>query len=176
MNEVNPYTPPDADVEKAERYGQIRLLSVSGRLGRLRFLAYLAGVYLINVLAQGVAIGAGAGLGEDFGAIFTGLAFLVGLFLLIVSVMIAIQRLHDMNARGWWAVLYVIPLVNLVFFLVLAFAPGTEGENRWGYPPPPNHLGIVLAGLILPIVFIVGIVAAIAIPAYQGYVERAQQP
>jgi hypothetical protein len=39
MKELNPYTPPEAEVEIRQRYSRPRLLSISGRLGRLRFLA-----------------------------------------------------------------------------------------------------------------------------------------
>jgi Tfp pilus assembly protein PilE len=35
-------------------------------------------------------------------------------------------------------------------------------------------MGVIIAAWIVPIVMIVGILAAIAIPAYQDFVERAQ--
>ena len=49
-----------------------------------------------------------------------------------------------------------------------------EGYQRFGAPPPPNGLFIKIMGLCLPVVGIIGIVAAIALPAYQGYVQRAK--
>ena len=54
------------------------------------------------------------------------------------------------------------------------FIPGTSGSNRFGAPPPPNSTGVILLALILPIIFVIGIVAAIAIPAYQDYATRAR--
>ncbi len=81
--------------------------------------------------------------------------------------LLSIQRAHDFNATGWLAILAFIPLLNLIFW----FIPGTEGENRFGYKTPPNgKLAIVLA-CIIPAVMVIGIVAAIAIPAYQSYVQ-----
>jgi hypothetical protein len=84
-------------------------------------------------------------------------------------VLLTIQRSHDMNVTGWLCLISLIPLAALVFWLV----PGTPGENNYGKPPPPNTTGAVVLACILPLVMIVGIVAAVAIPAYQDYVQRA---
>jgi hypothetical protein len=52
---------------------------------------------------------------------------------------------------------------------------GTPGENRYGAPPPPNGTGVIVAAwLTLGIPVIVGILAAISLPAYQNYVMRAK--
>ena len=50
--------------------------------------------------------------------------------------------------------------------------PGTRGANNYGKPPPPNTTGAVVLACIVPVIMIVGIVAAIAIPAYQDYAQR----
>jgi type IV pilus assembly protein PilA len=63
-----------------------------------------------------------------------------------------------------------VPLVNMLFW----FVPGTAGENRFGKRTPPNTIGVILLACILPVVFVLGILAAIAIPAYQDYTLRAQ--
>ena len=46
-----------------------------------------------------------------------------------------IKRLHDVNLSGWFALLILIPTVNLFFFLYLLFAGGTVGANKYGYDP-----------------------------------------
>ena len=70
-----------------------------------------------------------------------------------------------MDLSGWWSIAAFIPLVGLLW----VFKGGTRGANRWGPPPPPNALAVRIIGLLLPAVFVVGIVAAIALPAYQAY-------
>jgi uncharacterized membrane protein YhaH (DUF805 family) len=45
---------------------------------------------------------------------------------------VAAQRLHDIGASGWWQILTLVPIANLVFFLVLLLAPGQDYENRFG--------------------------------------------
>lgn len=51
----------------------------------------------------------------------------------VPHVMYGIRRMHDTNRSGWWLLL---PIVNLVFWA----QPGTDGENRFGPPPPPPSL------------------------------------
>ena len=43
-----------------------------------------------------------------------------------------IKRLHDVDKSGWWALIMLIPLVNLCLGIYLLFAKGTEGSNRFG--------------------------------------------
>ena len=83
---------------------------------------------------------------------------------------VLIQRSHDMNMSGWWSLAALIPIVGLVW----VFKGGTAGTNRWGAPPPPNGPMVKIFGLLMPVLFVVGILAAIALPAYQGYVTRAK--
>jgi type IV pilus assembly protein PilA len=75
-----------------------------------------------------------------------------------------------MNTTGWLALLVFVPLGVFVF----CFWPGTRGENNYGLQPPPNTIGVILLACILPFLFVGGILAAIAIPAYQDYSVRAQ--
>ena len=161
----NRYAAPRAavsDIEGTQEYQEIRMWSASGRIGRLRYLAYTTGG---GLLAGCVAVVLGGALG-GFGMI---LALLVYIAAIVFSVMIAIQRSHDMDWTGWTVLLTLIPLVGLIW----VFKSGSEGVNAYGAPPPPNTTGVKILGLLLPIVFVVGILAAIAIPAYVEYTRRA---
>ena len=90
--------------------------------------------------------------------------------MLVVGVMLTIQRCHDFDVSGWLSLLLIVPVAPLLFWII----PGTKGANRFGAPTPPNSTGVVVLALILPILFFVGIIAAIALPAYQSYAERAR--
>ena len=159
------FAPPVAQVQDVVPEGAhqpVRLWPASGRIGRLRLLAYGLGMY-IGLIAITFVLGlvAGAtGLSAELAAGIGIVIYTIGTFILLV------QRSHDMNMAGWWSIAALIPLVGLVW----VFKAGTAGRNRWGLPPPPNTLLVKIAGLSIPVLMVVGIVAAIALPAYSDYV------
>lgn len=168
MQNRNPYAAPKtnvARVDDGEDYGEIKIFSAQGRLGRVRYIGYSIGLSLVFSILLGIAVVAA---GPDAGVAVTIAGYVV---LVVISVMLTIQRAHDMNSSGWLALLLLVPLVNLLFWVV----PGTRGENRYGKQPPPNTAGVIVLACLVPIVFVVGVVAAIAIPAYQDYAQRAAQ-
>jgi len=170
MDETNRFAPPTAAVDDvAQAYGvqPVRLWPPNGRIGRLRLLAYGLGVYVVFI-AVSAALGALVGVmngGETIATVFGVLSFVV---YLVALVALLIQRSHDMDLSGWWTIAAFIPLVGLFW----VFKGGTRGVNRWGAPPPPNGLAVRIFGLLLPILFVVGVVAAIALPAFQTYTMR----
>ncbi|HET9862708.1 MAG TPA: DUF805 domain-containing protein [Steroidobacteraceae bacterium] len=162
----NPYAAPRAavgDIEDAQEFQEVRMWSASGRVGRLRYLAYTTGATLLAVL---VATAAGLVLGAAVGS---ALGILIYIVTVVFSILVAIQRSHDMDWSGWTVLLTIIPVVGLIW----VFKAGSAGTNSYGAPPPPNTLGVKILGLLLPIVCIIGILAAIAIPAYVEYTRRA---
>jgi uncharacterized membrane protein YhaH (DUF805 family) len=165
----NPYTTPKANVtDPVEEYGEVKVFSASGRLGRVRYIGYSVGLtVLISIVAGFLTAALGAFAGKGAAASIM-VACYVAIF--VISFMLTIQRAHDFNSSGWFALLVLIPLVNLIFW----FIPGTDGENRFGRKTPPNGIGVILLACIIPFVFVIGILAAIAIPAYSDYVHRAK--
>ncbi|MEO8311091.1 MAG: DUF805 domain-containing protein [Caldimonas sp.] len=170
MDEANRFAPPGsrvADVaDESAGFQPVRLWPPDGRMGRLRLLAYGAGMYILFLVVSS-ALGIVAGMTQSAQAAFAiGIVTFV-LYLVGVTVLM-IQRSHDLDLSGWWSIVAFIPLVGL-FWL---FKGGTPGVNRWGAPPPPNGWGVRILGLIVPVVMVVGIVAAIALPAYVDYTNR----
>jgi len=174
MSEHNQYQAPQSRVDAGAttQYGEVKIFGVSGRLGRVRYLAYLVGIpFLVIMLASLVSFLTGMAGGEAGAAIGAIIVLVAYVFVLVFSIMVAIQRCHDFNASGWLSILTLVPLVSLIFMII----PGTDGENRFGHQPPPNTWGAIVLALILPLIAILGILAAIAIPAYQGYMDRAKE-
>ncbi len=162
---VNPYGAPKTAVADAlEETQPVRLFAVSGRIGRLRYIAYGVGVYVLTMLAA-VAV---LLLAKPLAPIALGLAWLA---ILVLGLMLTIQRCHDFDTTGWLALLWFVPIANLVFW----FIPGTDGPNRYGPRTPPNGAGVIVTALAVPIgIPVLGILAAIAVPAYQDYTYRAK--
>jgi len=169
MEEANRFAPPATQVADVECEVQpVRLWPPSGRIGRLRLLAYGLGLYVVYVaLSAGLGVVSAATRGTGRAVLVVGVVLFV--LYLVGAVVLLIQRSHDMGISGWWTIAAFIPLVGLLW----VFKGGTLGANRWGAPPPPNGLAVRIFGLLLPAVVVVGIVAAVALPAYQRYAMRA---
>ncbi len=178
MENRNPYASPSTQVADAAvtgDYGEVRIFSTQGRLGRVRYLGYSIGLTLLFSLILGLVVGIltaaiGAADPSSAAGVATAAGGLSYIVLFAVQIVLATRRAHDFNSSGWLSLLVLVPLVNLIFL----FIPGTRGENRFGKPPPPNTVGVIILACLLPLIAVVGILAAIAIPAYQDYTIRAQ--
>ncbi|MED5431067.1 MAG: DUF805 domain-containing protein [Pseudomonadota bacterium] len=182
-----PYQAPTADVSAGDNDTyQPSFFAASGRIGRMRYVVYAFGLTMLSYLSIAVVGGIMAAIlgGFESASANSGatialgfLAMAVMLFILVMTVIYAIRRLNDFNASGWFVLLFLIPVVNLVMGLVLVFMPGTRGANKFGPKPVPNSGGVIAAFVVVMVLFVgyIGMLMAVAIPAYNQYVERAQQ-
>ena len=159
-------------------------LSANGRFGRLAYLGWNMLIGLaITIIAIFLAI-----LIPNFDQQITnpspvliiamaiiGLVFYIAL--IYCSFVLTIRRLHDRNHTGWMSLLMLIPLFNLLFFIYLCCAKGDAAANNYGAPHLTKTWEKVLGWIYITLfpIAMLGIVAAIAIPAYQDYVQRAKQ-
>ncbi len=154
---------------------EIRFFHLSSRIGRMRYLAYGLGLTLLMMVPA--LIGTLVLFIKPLAVLGSLLLFATYVAALVFSIAFMVRRLHDMDASGWWTLLVLLPLVNLVFVLVLLFYPGSDGDNRFGPRPPPNSMPVLVAAWCYILIFpigITGILAAIAIPAYQDFLARSQ--
>ena len=164
---ANPYQTPEGNLQQAadDAAAEVRIFSPSGRIGRLRYLAYGAAMALLSWVIMAIPLALSAGSGAPTESMLFGVVnFAVAIGGLVLGVIWIIKRVHDMDKSGWLALLMFIPLVNLIFMLFLIFAPGTQGGNRFGPPPVQNTTGIKILAFFFPAVMILGIAAAIIIP------------
>tara|TARA_Y100000991_G_C21973089_1_gene350605 strand:- start:3740 stop:4132 length:393 start_codon:yes stop_codon:yes gene_type:complete len=60
------------------------------------------------------------------------LMILVQITILVPYLAVSIRRLHDMNFRGWWCLLGLIPNSFGAILLHIAFLfPGNKGDNKY---------------------------------------------
>jgi uncharacterized membrane protein YhaH (DUF805 family) len=173
MESTSPYAPPQREVlDEQDEYGPIRIFSLKGRIGRLRYIGYTIGLTLLLYLILGALFAAlSTAVDKETRDTFLALIPLLGFFfMLVVHVMLTVQRCHDFNVTGWLSLLLLFPFVPLVFWII----PGTQGSNDFGLRPPPNR-GMAVVVVLLILLTVIGVLAAIAIPAYQGYAARAHQ-
>jgi len=179
--ENNPYNAPQSAISTAEEFGEARVITVSGRIGRLRYLAYTMGLMFLVMVMGGFVIGLTVAISPPdeagAGALTIMMAGVIYFLMFAASLILAIRRLNDFDTSGWFSLLFFVPIVNVILSLMLWFMPGTKGANRFGPQPPANSSGVIALSLILPLSFVVlmGIMAAIAIPQYDEYRQRAAE-
>jgi uncharacterized membrane protein YhaH (DUF805 family) len=185
MDPKNPYRSPMSDLSPpTSGVDTTNPLDPSGRFGRLSWMAWnmilavLGILIVVALMATGMiampdpetAAAAGLGAGLSVGIL------VLDLVLVVFGVLLTIRRFHDMDASGWWSALLIVPLANLIVFLVLAIKRGSPGANRFG-PPRPTAGWEKVLGILYIVLMVVGvlggIVAAIAIPAYMEYQTSA---
>jgi len=77
----------------------------------------------------------------------------------VTSMASTIKRLHDLNKKGTFWFMLLVPIYNFVLGLGLLFQQGTDGVNRFGSNPrlEGNLMSIYKRNLI-PLVFLVGLI------------------
>lgn len=170
MESMNPYQAPVADVSASPGNAGVDEtgpFSPKGRFGRLSYIAWgmllgFGGFILMVLLGGGMAALDPSAVGA-----MGPLAMVIQFALLAVMILFAIRRLHDFNASGWWSLLFVVPIANMIFALVLILKGGTEGANRYAAPRMTRGWEKVLGyiGIGFMLLGVIGVVAAVLIPA-----------
>jgi uncharacterized membrane protein YhaH (DUF805 family) len=143
-------------------------LSTAGRLGRARFFAY--GLVLwVSIAVVGIL----AAVLMPNHIVMAGVLLAVGL--LWMPLRLTILRMHDINRSGKWLlalllapgmagamqrpdlILVCLPLVWLSI-LVMSLWPGTDDDNAYGSPCPPNPTWVLVAVVIFILLQVVGLI------------------
>lgn len=99
-----------------------------GRAARSEFWWFTVFVYLAVFAGKLVAGIADAEAGDV-------LAVLTWLALLLPALAVTVRRLHDVNKRGWWMLIWFVPLVGPLVMLLFMIVDGRPEANRFGPPP-----------------------------------------
>lgn len=166
----NVYAAPTAEFTDNSEFGDTRMFTLSGRIGRVRWLGYSTAASMLTSVLLGVAIALVASQAEV--ALFLPILNLV--FTMAIFVIMARRRCHDLGVSPWMMLIGFIPLVNLYFIYLMLFKRGDDGANEYGPPPRPNDRAAILLAWLVPGIMVIGVVAAIALPAYQGYTMKAK--
>jgi uncharacterized membrane protein YhaH (DUF805 family) len=169
---TDPYAPPAADLDSQSYPVATSLWRARGRLGMLAFWAQIGLLtFFGGLVIGGVGVYAYAMTGSfdllqkgnltdavpaDTVALASTASVLVLPILLVlayISICMIIKRLHDLGLRGWWSLLLLVPLLNLLFLLYVFVWPG-KGDNSFGAPRPARGWEKLLGGLFLLLAFI----------------------
>jgi len=63
--------------------------------------------------------------------------------LMYFPLVLMVKRLHDLDFRGWWLLLGLVPVLGWIaligIFVLVLFVSGTNGPNRFGRDPYSNY-------------------------------------
>src|SRR5690606_18344910 len=117
MAQSNPYAAPSSEliVEDDVEFGDPAVFSLKCRIGRLRYLARVSLSTVASYVLVALVVGGSmltAALEPTAGLVGAAVGYSVAFFgSILLGLMFAVQRLHDLNHTGWIALLMLIPLV-----------------------------------------------------------------
>lgn len=126
-------TPPST----AKQYGGIR---------RAGYWLGMVGVTVLNVLFSLA--------GEP------GLALFGSLIAIVLSIVLVVNRLHNIGMSGWWSLLILVPIANLFVGVRCAICPEGYQDTK-----KLDTAGRVLAGIFIACLVIVVIAVIVAVSA-----------
>lgn len=117
-----------------EEYIMNELFSYAGRLNRLPYLIRTMFLYIVPAL---IVRYANAWSDQQVNPpLLLAKVLLVGVVIVvIVSWLQAVKRLHDLDMSGWYTLIFLVPVLNVVFQLYLLFKKGSDGSNRYDEEP-----------------------------------------
>jgi len=104
----------------------VSIWSYQGRSSRSDYFVVLLITSILGAIAGSVMV-----LGGALG--FVSSVFLAGV--VWVSMCACARRMHDVGHSGWWSLVALVPVANLIFGLYALFAPGQEQDNKYGPSP-----------------------------------------
>ena len=168
---TNVYAAPTANLSTDDIVTETILFSFNGRIGRIRWIAYMCGMFFLTSMIVAIALGI---LTVGNPALLKKLEYLNTIVGFGVLIFVSRRRLRDLGLGAIFLGLAIIPFINLYFFFMMIFKRGDEGANEYGPAPSPNTRSVYLLAWIMPAIFVIGILAAVAIPAYKSYSDKAR--
>ena len=105
----------------------------NGRARRKEYWFFVLFYFIIYTILRIVDIVIGVYNTESSIGILSGVYILA---LIIPFYAVMIRRLHDTGKSGWWSLLGIIPLINLIL-LIFFVQDSQTGENQYG--PNPKY-------------------------------------
>lgn len=83
------------------------------------------------------------------GHLFLPSAYLIFSAIVLKMMFYSVQRLRDTGDKTWLAIFILLPVVSIILFVYLIFAPSVADTNVYGAPPPFDSLRTKIITLVL---------------------------
>ena len=74
---------------------------------------------------------------------FSAIAVICGMVIAIPHMAVAARRMHDIGQSGWWIMIYLIPYIGWLIFLIIACRDGQSHSNKYGPNPKDDPQTLV---------------------------------
>ncbi|GAD79959.1 DUF805 domain-containing protein [Vibrio ezurae] len=110
------------------------MLSFQGRASRKTYWFMFVSCFVVSI---GMRLALNGNLShqspENVSLIGAFLTFIVSLLMVWWSIATQVRRLHDLDKKGWWVLVNLVPLIgSLLMLIYLGFFKGSDGHNRFG--------------------------------------------
>jgi hypothetical protein len=68
----------------------------------------------------------------EWSPLFSPLSSVFDLLTFLPGLSVSVRRLHDLDRRGWWLLIALIPLIGGIVLIVVFCQRGEPGDNRFG--------------------------------------------
>lgn len=107
----------------------------SGRARRAEYWNFVLVNFIIYIPLYILFIGGILNESEPVGFLGMGILGLFALAMFIPSLAVLVRRLHDIGKRGWYFLMYLIPIAGPIIILVWLFTDGNRFVNNYGEDP-----------------------------------------
>ena len=75
-----------------------------------------------------------------FKNLFVPFAIIYDLAVFIPSLAVTVRRLHDIGKSGWWYLIFLIPIIGAILWIVYLATDSIPGDNQYGTNPKNQHV------------------------------------
>ncbi len=142
MSDINPYAAPSQESMATEVFPDRDY----GGIGRAAYFGLSFAIGVLNNIVQYAADKAGA----------TGVVLVTAIIGLVVTIVLAVQRLKNLGYSGWWTIGLIVPILNILVGLRCLAAPEGYADHK-----TLDTAGKIIIGLVIGL-FVLVVVAAIS--------------
>ena len=108
-----------------------RYFQFSGRASKKEYWMFFLFMFISYFIA--IVLDMSLGLWDDVEALGVFSSILI-LFFIIPHMSLTCRRFHDINKSGWFQLIFVIPLIGFITWLIWMCTDGDKVKNRFGKP------------------------------------------
>ena len=115
-----------------------RYANFNGRARRSEYWYFIMYCFLFSIIAKVIdAVIVNPLLGMRADEVWDGgfIQVIAALIFLIPTIALGIRRLHDIGKKGWWILIWIVPIIGFFVLLYFYTKDSQAGKNIYGLNP-----------------------------------------